>query len=193
MQYELKGLTRLEIRIFDGFNGENIRNDYNHIKKILINQVLIDFDKDFSMNKITNFSTFLRSFFVEYEELNLLKVSTYDIGLHETFKDFFILSDNFKHEGVIYGKNLEHFDLEIVSQKNCPSDKGLKYYLENLFGTGFLKHVGKITMNTKNGIVCDSIYSDKKSFENLVKCQENIKNIYSIYSDFMYYYYGKEV
>lgn len=193
MEYKHKWNT-LDIRIFGDFDGEHMfkHSKFQSINKFQINHVTIRIDNINHVNcsKIKNFSTFLRSFFTEYENIKSLTADVYYLGIHETFKEFFNLADNYKYDGIIYAPNMELFDLGIVMD-GMDKDKGVRYYLENLFGTGFLKHIPEINLSPYD-FTQYNMYPDKKSFEFLEKVVENIKNIDDVYTKYLYYYKGIE-
>jgi len=194
MEYRLKGPTRLEILITEGFDGEKTSLNLLKIDKSEINQVIITVKCDIGGDEknIKNFSIFFRSFFNDLPNLDYLEADTYKIGVYETFKDFFYLAENYENNQEIHCPNLSHLNMRTISQRNCPKDKGVKFFLEKLFGTGLFKHIPLITMITKNGLVCENFYSDKNSFETLAEVEENIKNIESIYRELLFNYYDIE-
>ena len=193
MKCVFKGNSILEITVNSGFNGENISELTNNIAdKSLVDQVYIFIDENAEVSTIKNFSIFFRTFFTDYPNITCLTADTCLLGVYETFKDFQVLVDNYKNKNCKYGQELFLLDLGTMSQRNCPQDKGIKYFLENIFGSGFLKHICKINIEIEGGIHNEKIYDSKESFENLSKLHKNLENIPNIHDSLNIHYFRIE-
>lgn len=194
MKCIFQGSSKIEILISNGFNGNDTPEIFNKIiDKSLVDEVIITLDKNIIASEIKNFSIFFRYFFTDFPNITILKADIHKIGIYETFKDFFLLVDNYQNKNIKYGQEIFLLDLGLVSQLNSPDNKGIKYFLEHMFGSGFLKHICKINIELENGFFDSDINSrNKESFDNLALIHKNLENIPNIH-DLIDSYFRKEI